>query len=189
MLNPYPGPHADLLAQASLHSWTTLGSDTENYRLLLRERIADSLKLSGQPEAENILNLEKRITHPTLNLSLSHSHAASCVGWIPKPHSIGVDIEATDRITKPVVERVSTSAELAACPDFKLLWPAKEAVFKAISPAVEVVSEIELFDWQKIEKGEYFFSARLAKSGKTLDGSGLVRLIPRHLLSFFIFKH
>ncbi len=189
MLNPYPGPHADLLAQVSTHAWTTIGSKTDNYRHLLRQKIANILKRSGQPEAEDILNLQKHLSHPTLNMSLSHSRDASCVAWIPKPYSIGVDIEATERITKDIVQRVSSAQEVQSCPDFKLLWPAKEAVFKAISPAVQVVSEIEIFNWQEIQKEEYFFSARLSQSGKTLDGSGLVCLIPKHLLSFFIFKH
>ncbi len=189
MLNPYPGPHAELLSQVSLHTWTTLGSRDENYRLKLREKIKSSLKEKHLPEAHNILDLNTHIKHPTLSISLSHSLEGSCYAWIQQPHRIGVDIELSDRITSDIVRRVSTPEEIQGCPDYKLLWPAKEASFKALSPACNVVSEIDTFNWQQITEWEYFYSVRVAQSDKTIDGSGLVCLVPRHIISFFILRH
>jgi hypothetical protein len=188
MLNPYPGPHADLISQVSLHTWTTLGSRDDNYRLKLREKLKSSLADNNLPEATNILDLNARIEHPTVSISISHSQEGSCYAWIQQPHKIGVDIELSGRITPEIVRRVSTPQEIEGCPDYKLLWPAKEAAFKALSPACEVVSEIDTFNWQQITEWEYFYSVRVAQSDKTIDGSGLVCLIPRHIISFFILK-
>lgn len=190
MLNPYhPSPHGDLIKNVTLHSFTTIGSTTPNYRLTLRAKIADALKAANLAEAENVTHLEARLTHPTLDISLSHTEDASVFGWIAKPHKIGVDIECTDRLTTPLIERISTENERLGCPDIRFLWPAKEAAFKALSPMCKVISEIETHSWKKINDSEYMFFTRLTHSDQTIDGTGLVCLIPRHLTSFFVLQH
>lgn len=163
-----------------------LGSQTADHRNMLRSRATSALKTRGLELPTNPADLSRPLQHKHLHMSLSHTVDASVLAWIQKPKKLGVDLELSERIQKAIVERVSTHEEISAAPDFRLLWPAKEAVFKAHSKHLQVVGQVEICNWKALDDSSWQFSARTSPSGEILDGSGLLCLNPRHILSFFV---
>ncbi|MCB9073824.1 MAG: 4'-phosphopantetheinyl transferase superfamily protein [Bdellovibrionaceae bacterium] len=166
-----------------------LGSQHKDHRTLLRKMISDTLVAEGHSAPEHVDDLDQRLQHDSLSISVSHTIDASIFAWIPKPLQVGVDIELVNRITDPVIERVSTEEEVNTAPDVKLLWTAKEAVFKAISPQAKTMSEIEIYNWQPVSGHTYTFQTRRQPSGEIIDGFGSICLSMSHFLSFFVFEH
>lgn len=182
-------------APVTLYFVDNLGSNIStnsaqlHHRQTLRQLLKSQLSLHGFKDTTSVLNLEKRPTHPQLSLSLSHSLSASLIGWTPLPFLIGVDIEATDRLSPAVIQRISSPAELKDAPDSRFVWCAKEAAFKALSPSWPVISDISITSWEKRDATTWKFRVRIPKSDKTIDGEGLVRFEVKHILCFFICKH
>jgi hypothetical protein len=108
---------------------------------------------------------------------------------VAKPSRIGVDVEQVSRIRAHIIERVSSSKEISEAPKQEFLWSAKEAAFKSHSDTVEVISSVEVFDWQSRQRDVWSFKARLHEKETTLLGTGELRLIEGHTAAFFLANH
>lgn len=174
---------------ASLHLFdvANLGSATNDHRLLVRQLLTASLRSRQLEAPEDLLDVSNACAHPSLNISISHTTDASLFGWVNSPSRLGVDVEERSRLKVRTVTRVCSKDELSLAPDPLLLWPAKEAAFKAVSPLATVLSHIEIHSWAPLDKERWSFQARTAQKGEVLDGYGEVRITSRHLLSFFLF--
>jgi 4'-phosphopantetheinyl transferase EntD len=152
------------------------------YRQLLRQHLFDALSQEGLNPSADLLDTKKRPEHPELNISLSHGPEHSLLAWIPKTHQVGVDIEALDRLSDKIIERVASSAEVAKSPQSSYLWSAKEAAFKALFPAFNVVSSVEIIDWTELSPQRWTFAVALKNNS---NGYGELCLIERHSIAFF----
>ncbi len=111
------------------------------------------------------------------NVSISHSkiwgiYAVRNVG------AVGVDIENSERISKATIQRVSTAAELSKSPDFKFLWPAKEASLKCAFNRHSqdlLITDVSIDEWTAPTElnGEVVFQFRW-KTRQDFVGFGLV---------------
>jgi hypothetical protein len=97
-----------------------------------------------------------------------------------------VDVEEVSRIKPHIIDRVSSSQEISAAPRHEFLWSAKGAAFKSHSDTVEVISSVEVFDWQSRQRDVWSFKARLHEKEATLLGRGELRLIEGHTAAFFL---
>jgi phosphopantetheinyl transferase (holo-ACP synthase) len=171
-------------SQVNIFLLQNVEPDLQTQRLTLRQRLIETLQQHNEPALPELLDLLKIPQHAHLSLSLSHTKAYSCFGWCAKPISLGVDIEDLARLKQSLVARVSSPSEMATAPRWELLWSCKEAVFKAFPPA-NVLSFVEIFDFQPLQNDVWRFRARNAKTQTLLEGAGEVRLILGHTLAFF----
>lgn len=165
-----------------------LGSNEDNHRIQLRQAVATALKTQQLSPPTGLSDLSSPLQHDSFHLSLTHTADISAFAWVPKPGKIGIDIEILERIQPPVIRRVSSPIEIQSAPDMRFLWPAKEAVFKAHSHQLQVVGDIYIDNWKQLSEQMWQFSARRSHTDQILDGSGIVCLTLRHILSFFTFK-
>ena len=118
------------------------------------------LKIGGKPEGS--------IT----SLSISHTeNRAVFLFTFENKLSIGFDIENKDRVTKKVIERVSSKEEICQTPGISLLWTAKEASFKCLSDRKNklLLSDCFILQWKK-EKEFYTFRCHSKKTGQIALG-------------------
>lgn len=162
--------------------------DQQAQRTLLRQLLTAKLQNEGYTTDLALLDLLKIPQHHDLSLSLSHCKDYSALAWCLKPKRLGVDIEDLLRLKKETVSRVSTASELSLAPRYDLLWSCKEAVFKSLSPSLDmkVLGNVEVFDWKLLRSDTWSFAARYTQSQVSIDGQGEVRLILGHSLAFFI---
>lgn len=66
------------------------------------------------------------------SISISHCSGLGGFACVPLPHSIGFDVEVTDRVKDAIAARISTPEEKSMAPTPALLWAAKEAAFKSL---------------------------------------------------------
>jgi len=165
------------------------GERGNDSRTEMRHQLLELLSANGQAAPEELLDLNRRPFHPDVNLSLSHCRDAGLIGWVSKPLKIGVDVEQLARIESHLVRRVSTREEMDISPRFELLWSSKEAAFKSRSDAIEVISSVEVFDWQGLGDDTWSFKTRLAHDKTTTLGTGEIRLIQGHTVAFFLADH
>ena len=106
------------------------------------------------------------------HLSLSHSSVGGAWAYTQKGEGLGIDVEATERIQKKTIERISSSAEILAAPKLSYIWVGKEAVFKSLWPGNSnvVISQITLHNWQHISSHLWTYEALL--DGQPLIGIG-----------------
>lgn len=144
----------------TLHVDVRFSSAQADSRPQIRQDIvANYSPLLSSSEKRAILNLD---TLPVVeNLFFSISHNKSIGGYAACDQKIGFDIEEISRITAEVVSRISTTAEISACSDFKLLWSAKEATLKSFKQLL-VMSDIEITSWTH-ENGLFYFEALVKK--------------------------
>ncbi|MBC7458222.1 MAG: hypothetical protein H7235_08095 [Bdellovibrionaceae bacterium] len=95
------------------------------------------------------------------NLFFSISHNKSVGGYAACDQRVGFDMEEVTRLNLETVNRVCTPAEIAACPDFKLLWSAKEPTLKTLKQLL-VMSDIQILNWKQ-ENGLFYFEASIVK--------------------------
>ncbi len=133
------------------------GDENPDYRLSIRKGLFEYLKNNHPDEiADSVWDLETPPVLKSLFISISHSHGMG--GFIVCTWSVGLDIENTTRISEKIVERVSSEEELKSCPEFELLWPAKEAIFKC-STEFYTISQIQIQSWQASQNETYFFTS------------------------------
>jgi len=161
----------------------------ENGRQQLRKMTKQLLEEHNFIVEPHFLDLELLPQHHDVNVSLSHCADASLIGWVKKPVKIGVDVEEQKRISGRIIERVSDSSETALAPFNWLLWSAKEATFKAHSDTVNVISNVEIFDWFSVQENLWSFKARLKGATGQPLGNGEIRLIQGHSVAFFVSNH
>jgi phosphopantetheinyl transferase (holo-ACP synthase) len=145
-------------------SW---GSENPNYRTEIRKGILEYLKLHHPEQvADSIWDLDAPPILKSMFVSISHCNGMG--GFVLCSKSIGFDIEEKSRISEKIIERVSTPEELSSCPDFGLLWPAKEAIFKN-STEFYTISHIQVSNWQLSQNGIYNFTSLSANGSAFLD--------------------
>lgn len=166
-----------------------LGLGGDQSRKDFRKLLKDLLKSNGLHEEGDYADLLLLPQHSQVAISLSHCRDAGLIGWATKPSRLGVDVEQWERISEVIINRVAPAAEVAACPQPRLLWSAKESVFKSQSDTVKLISSVEVFDWQVLESNRWSFRARLADSKENLTGRGEIRLIEGHSVAFFLTDH
>ncbi len=108
-------------------------------QLIKKEDSIEEIEL----EIESHLHLKK---NPQLLVSLSHTKAigAACICHNRYAQSIGLDIEWSERIIKPGIEKFYLNDNDDLISHTKLdLWMIKEAAFKAISPIYEKSKNLE----------------------------------------------
>lgn len=123
---------------------TAWGSDQPGFR----EEISKSLGLKRESSKANPF--------------VSISHTKGFGGYIQlidqaQKKCIGLDIELTDRVSKPIVQRVcKTMDEFNSAPSLAALWCAKEASYKSFrslpewgwSQQPEIISQVEICNWK-----------------------------------------
>ncbi len=147
-------------------SW---GSENLNFRSEIRQAILDYLKAHHPGEAtDTILDLDAPPILKSMFVSISHCQGMG--GFVLSSKSLGFDIEDTSRITQKIIDRVSSDDEIKSCPQFELLWPAKEAIFKC-STEFYTISHIQILTWLKSQNNTYSFSSLTVAGWAFLDSS------------------
>lgn len=124
-------------------------------RLAIRRSITAAL-------GGDVLDLSRRPHVDGWFISVSHSGAHG--GWVAARTPIGFDVERIERLRPELITRVATPEEIAAAPDARWLWPAKEAVFKAMDPQPGTMSQIPITGWS-----EFTFTARVRRGVVAVD--------------------
>jgi hypothetical protein len=128
-------------------------------RNIIRASLALGLPHLTDDEKALMLDLNHRPSLPDWSISVSHSPVYG--GWvaIERPWQIGFDLESLPRIQPATVARIAAPDEIAASPDTRFLWSAKEAYFKALETYQPLtISELKIGEWEL--KGENFWTYR-----------------------------
>ena len=110
-------------------------SHASDKRLSLGAGVAVAKALSDFGVAETALHYDERGKPilPSLPWHISVSHSGHFAAVAVSDEEVGLDIERVARVSKSVVERVTTRSEqsqMKSTRDFFRLWTAKEAVLK-----------------------------------------------------------
>ena len=119
-----------------------------------------------------LLNIGGKPKGSIVALSISHTRSIGVFLFtFDKSLSIGFDIENKNRVTKKVIERVSSKEELSQAPEVSLLWTAKEAGFKSLSAKTGALflSDCLISQWTK-EKEFYKFQCYSKKTEQIAMG-------------------
>ncbi len=143
------------------------GSDSSDYRQQLRARLVDEARRMGnltEGEAETWLDLSRPPQANQIFCSISHTRRLG--GFVLSRVPVGFDIEALGRVSKRVVDRISTPVEVLNAPDGESLWVAKEAVFKCLQGKHQptVLSEIHISTWEPTPQGAFLYQATTQKA-------------------------
>jgi hypothetical protein len=181
LANLIPHPFENILGQLS-EDW---GSQHPNHRLNLRQGLKHFLEQQGERASSDFDDLEKRPINAAWSLSISHTDGLGGFVALRSPDRIGFDIEVPSRIQPNLIQRLSSPTELAAAPQLRLLWTAKEAVFKSLPSSIQpkVMSHIQIRDWARDHRksgpgleyeNAYSFSAYLKRDTRNTSGYILV---------------
>lgn len=135
----------------------------------IRESIKSAFSDWSRDDSETLLDLEHPPRPFKRSVSVSHTHDFG--GWmaITRPAQIGWDIELKARIKDQVIERVCAKDELKYAPLKSLLWPAKEAFFKALEDEQpEVINQVTITDWKALTPGLWSFRGLGPRNGEGL---------------------
>ena len=106
-----------------------------------------------------LLKIGTKPVCPFASLSISHcGDLGACLFVFDKTLSIGFDVEHKKRITKAIVDRISSKKEVQQAPSPSLLWVAKEASFKCLSDnkAPLLLSDCLISKWKKEKTKEIY---------------------------------
>ena len=120
----------------------------------------------------------------------SRSHTQGAGVFVAHFSAVGVDIEASDRVTPELAARISSPEEFSAAPSPASLWCAKEAAFKALYTFAQppVVSQISIGDWKNIDSHtETFRLTNYQDFAAPVNGSGVILRHPPFTFAFFAF--
>ncbi len=146
---------------------------------------------------DQVLNLNQP---PKVNgIHLSISHNSQLGGFVISDCAVGFDIEDRNRITKNLIQRVSSEDEIRQAPFASALWGAKESAWKALQQSShtnfkpKVISEVQITNWKVIQASqiETFEIKNLTMSESSShapEGRGCVIYLGSHLFSFFFIK-
>ena len=152
----------------ALHVDSRFSSLLADARPQIRQDIvANYSSLLSSSEKRVILNLEALPFAQNLFFSISHNKSVG--GYATCDQIIGFDLEEISRLSIDTISRVCTSSEMAACPDFRLLWSAKEAAFKT-SKQLLVMADIEITSWMQVDDISYF-EATCRKASLKIKGA------------------
>ena len=133
------------------------------------------------------------LCHPTLHLSISHSHGYAAA-IISKACKVGIDIQLIVPQMQKVATRVFSEKELSFIPVGKelemlhIFWGIKEAVFKAYGiGGIDFKEQIKIqpFEYQE-NSGE--FKALLLKEKLSIMYIGNYHILPAGYVSIYLFE-
>lgn len=168
-----------------LNIFSEFSSEQNNHRALIREHIIKNYdsSLSAQ-EKINIKNLDMLPQSKDLFFSISHNQNMG--GYTTCSLKHGFDIEVLFRISEKIVTRVSTIAEIKNAPDYKFLWCAKEAAYKALSNSNLIISDFEIYDWVSQNKtGLWCYRVRSDKTLELKRNIGFLFVANEQMLSIY----
>lgn len=157
----------DLLIRVS-SDWS---SRSENYRQKIRSSLShetgeDCHSLTGPPKLRGY------------HASIAHCPIAGGYVAQKRPaYKIGFDLEDRERLTRQLIERVSTPEEIAQAPAHETLWVAKEAAFKCLAAdlGIKTIAELVIKDWTNPKGPLLGFSVRLLSASGKASGKALGR--------------
>lgn len=96
---------------------------------------------------------------PLVKFSISHCKNYGVFACSPRENNdhqfIGVDLEINVRVTKEIINRVSTPVEVFDAPSAVQLWTAKEASFKSlIENKTQLLSDLLIHSWTPLVEGK-----------------------------------
>jgi len=116
----------------------------------------------------SFLDLQKVPKSEQFFVSISHSKSLGGYALHLKKE-IGFDVEDTERIKPEIIKRISTGKDDKLFDQYtsKYLWVIKEAAFKLMQGACDVMTEVEVQNFDKI--GERSYLGTLAVKGLSAD--------------------
>lgn len=175
-------------SQLELYFYPEITSRQKDYRSQLRDRLANRLsQLNESPLHKSIQDLTQLPNHPGYQMSLSHSPLASGFALIKEDKiRVGFDIESIDRITEPVIRRLSSKSETQQAIDWKHIFPAKEAAWKALNKPFQLphLTAVNTKAWEAIEPNWYKFQIEISE--ELVDGLGGLYVNSDTYICFFI---
>lgn len=155
---------------------TNFGSQKDQYREKIRYFMAHEYLAHFTPEQlKKTLDLGHRPQASVGFFSISHCKEMGGFSYSNQPH--GFDMEQTQRITPPIITRVSTLAEQKQVSQSENLWVAKEAAFKALANDRTdfVMTDLICENWKShTETGVSSFRITSEKTLATALNSGFV---------------
>jgi len=149
------------------------GSDHE-YRLHLRKRLSEHLILCGETQLDSsIMDLAQLPQQQGWSFSLSHCPRGSAFAALAKPNlQVGIDVEAIDRLSPSIIDRITKPLEQNSCPKPLHLFSAKESAWKALNEdySLPTLSHFEIVSWSTLHKDWFGFKVQL--NDQVLDGQG-----------------
>lgn len=168
----------------------------ESARKLLQDDsfnfIANEIWGSQNPDHRKLVHTEAaaiKSRSSDFHTSISHCNGIGIIAW--SRHPVGVDIELSARVLGRLVERVSSSQDVAAAPSFAALWSAKEACFKALKAFDQpsVLSQISIGEWRNIDsQTETYRLMNPRRFRSPSENQGVVFQTVHHTCSFFVFR-
>ena len=167
---------------------SSINSKIPDFRKKIRQALQVILLNKGfsDESTESVLDLSYRPVHKEVSISISHCQLATAILLGPKNFSLGVDLEEISRISTAIIERVAPHEEIDETPAPLLLFPSKEATWKAINEAyaVPTISNIRTKHWN--DAGSNWKTFTVAIENQELPGKGYSSLLEATLtLSLF----
>ena len=137
----------------SFSLFANYNSTALNYRKLIRDHLFT--EHSAHFSREQLAQLSDLQVVPKASqghFSISHNEKIGGFSYSELPH--GFDAEVKKRISRAIIERTSTVAEIKDAPDLSFLWVAKEAAFKALDsstldrPRQLIMTDLICTEWQ-----------------------------------------
>lgn len=152
----------------SFHLSPEFSSAVADYRQKIRNHLATNFSFRfNRQQLANLSDLTKLPEASEGYFSISHCPVMGGFTYSNLKH--GFDMESVDRISKPLIQRMCYEDEVAAAPNPKFLWVAKEAALKALSTGSNnlIITDFHTEGWKSHFETE-IFSYRI-NSKKTLD--------------------
>lgn len=129
-------------------------------------------------------------TRPNCSFAtISVSHCPVLGGFVfsfNQKITLGLDMEQSHRVNEQLMGRLSKTEELQKAPDPSLLWAAKEAAFKCLTPEQNrLIKHISITKWKKITLDNYHFYFQV--KGQKTKGCGAAFLVDELALGFALF--
>jgi phosphopantetheinyl transferase (holo-ACP synthase) len=163
----------------------------EGHRLEVRQEVMRALQLRGWSLPNHLLEPGSLPSAGDPPMSVSHCPLAGGFALTAPARnvSLGFDLEAIERVTAPIVSRISEPKELAIAPDLASLWVAKEASYKALPRSIQplVTSQIEIGGWLTLGQNFYRFNAGLKGSQHFGNAHGFVVDFDSLKMGFFVY--
>ena len=172
----------------SLRERNTGPSSNNEYRHLLRQKLSEHLRQIGETRLDpSLLDLNKLPNQKGWSMSLSHCPQGSAFVALASPNrQVGLDVEALDRLSQPIIDRIAKPTEQNTCPVRLHLFSAKEAAWKALNQTFDVptLAHFETLNWTPIE--ENWWSFKVQFSDQVLDGQGFSTEIGPVCMALFL---
>ena len=131
---------------------------------------------------------------PQQSISISHCEDLLCIAIATEGYRLGIDIEQQSHQVPRVLPRVCSPMELSHLERYPedetlkacLVWCAKEAVYKAISPAALTLKSLHLLQLRQESADSYSLSIAAKETQLYYRADALV--LPRHILSLVCYQ-